>query len=69
MKSEFSQNKFSLLNKGQIQAIIDFLYFVLHKKTEAYKQEKRYFTLEKDLEETKEAIVFWENRIVKIETS
>ena len=66
MKSEFSQNKFSLLNKEQIQAIIDFLYFVLHKKTETYKQEERYFTLEKDLQETKEAIVFWENKIARI---
>lgn len=66
MKSDFSQNRFSLLNKEQIQAITDFLHFVLNKKTEEYKQKERYFTLEKDLEETKEAIVFWENKIAKI---
>jgi len=63
MKSEFSKNRFSLLNKGQIQCIIDFLYFVLNKKTEAYKQEERYFNIENNLQETKEAIVFWKNKI------
>ena len=59
------KSKFSLLNKEQIQTIINFLYFVLNKKTEEYKQEKRYFTLEKDLKQTKEAIVFWENKIAE----
>jgi len=63
MSSEYSQYQFSLLNKQQIQCVIDFLHYILEERKAEYKLYERTYSLEEDIKDYKDVIVFWKNKL------
>lgn len=63
MESDYSQNRFSLINKQQTKCVISFLNYLLEERKEDYKITKPSFNLEEDLKEIKETIAFWKTKL------